>query len=289
MERVKKKNLRIYSSAKINLFLDVLAKRPDGYHQIRTIFTEIGLADIINFALTKKGSVKILSDIDFVSVKENLIYKVAVFIKEKYNVKFGVEINLQKKIPISAGMGGGSSNAASTIMALSELWNINLSKEEMHKIAENFGSDINFFLEGGCALGENRGEKISRLKQIKLDNIFLVNPGFGVSSKEAYDAVLLNDHENNNWTKLIEEENTLWCFNKLQVGVCKNYPKIKKIIDYLLENGAEQAILSGSGATVIGFCPDRTSAEKFSKYYSNMGYWNYITKTRGVQNEHYRC
>ena len=103
---MKKKNLRICSSAKINLFLDVLSKRSDGYHQIRTIFSEIGLADILNFALTKKGTVKILSDKDFVSTKENLIYKVSIFIKERYNVKFGVEINLQKNIPISAGMGG---------------------------------------------------------------------------------------------------------------------------------------------------------------------------------------
>lgn len=277
---MKKKNLRISSSAKINLFLDVLSKRSDGYHQIRTIFSEIELADIINFALTKKGTVKILSDIDFVSAKENLIYKVAVFIKDKYNVKFGVKIELQKNIPISAGMGGGSSNAASTIVALSKLWNLKLSKDEMHKIAENFGSDINFFLEGCCALGENRGEKIFHLKHIELDNIFLVNPGFKISSKEAYEAVSINGHENDNWIKLIEDKNIQWCFNKLQNGVCKKYPEILKIINYLLENGAEQAMLSGSGATIIGFCSDRETAEKFSIYYSDMGYWNYITKTK---------
>ena len=277
---MKKKNLRISSSAKINLFLDVLSKRSDGYHQIRTIFSEIGLADILNFALTKKGTVKILSDKDFVSTKENLIYKVAIFIKERYNVKFGVEINLQKNIPISAGMGGGSSNAASTINALSELWNLKLSKKEMHEIAKNFGSDINFFLEGGCALGENRGEKIIQLKQIQLENIFLVNPGFRISSKEAYDAVLLDGQINDNWLKIIENENTKWCYNKLQDGVCKKYPEIRKIIDHLLENGAEQAMLSGSGATIIGFCSDRATAENFSIYYSNIGYWNYITKTK---------
>ena len=230
--------------------------------------------------MTKKGTVKILSDIDFVSAKENIIYKVAIFIKEKYNVKFGVEIELQKNIPISAGMGGGSSNAASTIIALSELWNLKLSKEKMNKIAENFGSDINFFLEGGCALGENRGEKISSLKPIDLDNIFLVNPGFGISSKEAYDAVLLDNFENNNWNELIEHENIKLCFNKLQEGVCKKYPEIQNIINHLLENGAEQAMLSGSGATIIGFCSDRETAEKFSIYYSDMDYWNYITKTK---------
>ena len=117
---MKIKNLKIDSSAKINLFLDVLSKRSDGYHQIRTIFSEIELSDTINFALTKKGTIKLLSNKDFVSAKKNLIYKVAIFIKKKYSVKFGVEIELQKNIPISAGMGGGSSNAASTIIALSE-------------------------------------------------------------------------------------------------------------------------------------------------------------------------
>ena len=230
--------------------------------------------------MTKKDAIKILSDKNFVSAKENLIYKVAIFMKERYKVKFGVEIILQKNIPISAGMGGGSSNAASTIIALSELWKLDLSKDEMHKIAVKFGSDINFFLEGGCALGEDRGEKISPLKQIELDNLFLVNPGFEISSKEAYDSVFLDNNENNNWTELIENKDIQWCYNKLQDGVCKKYPEIQKIIDHLLKNGAKQAMLSGSGATIIGFCPDRTTAEKFSIYYSNIGYWNYITKTK---------
>ncbi|MCF7858269.1 MAG: 4-(cytidine 5'-diphospho)-2-C-methyl-D-erythritol kinase [Candidatus Cloacimonetes bacterium] len=286
---MKKPNLRSLSSAKINLFLDVLGKRRDGFHQIRTIFTEIDLTDILNFALTKKGSVKILPDKDFVDEKENIIYKVAIFIQEKYNVKYGVEIELQKNIPISAGLGGGSSNAASTIKALSYLWELDLSLSEMHNIAGNFGSDINFFLEGGSAFGENRGEEITQLKHFKIENIFLVNPGLKISSKEAYESVIIEDHKNANWKKLLSDFNTKWCFNKLQDGVCKNYPELTKIINYLNENGAEKAILSGSGATVIGFCSDKTIAEKFSTYYSNMGYWNYITKTKGVQNEHYRC
>lgn len=277
---MKIRELKTSSSAKINLFLDVLSKRPDGYHQIRTIFTEIELADIINFALTKKGTVKILSDKDFVSPKENLIYKVAIFIKERYNVKFGVKINLQKNIPIAAGLGGGSSNAASTILALSRLWNLNLSKQEMHEIAENFGSDINFFLEGGCSLGENRGEKITNLNSFDIDNIFLVNPGFEISSKEAYEKVQIDKHENDNWEKLIDDEDVNFCYNKLQKGICLKYPLIQQIINELNENGAELAMLSGSGATIIGFCPDKATAEKFSKYYSDKGYWNYITKTK---------
>jgi len=265
----------------MNIYIEEMREHlRHGFHQIRTIFSEIELADIINFALTKKGTIKILSDKDFVSPKENLIYKVAIFIKERYNVKFGVKINLQKNIPIAAGLGGGSSNAASTIIALSKLWNLNLSKNEMHDIAGNFGSDINFFLEGGCALGEDRGEKITKLNSIDIDDIILVNPGFEISSEEAYKAVQLDGNESTNWKKLIDNKDINYCYNKLQEGICKKYPLIQQIINELNKNGAENAILSGSGATIIGFCPDRETARKFSKYYSDKGYWNYVTKTK---------
>ncbi|MCK4654488.1 MAG: 4-(cytidine 5'-diphospho)-2-C-methyl-D-erythritol kinase [Candidatus Cloacimonetes bacterium] len=280
MEKKKIKNLHLSSSAKINLFLDVLFKRPDTYHQIRTIFSEIELYDNINFTLTKNCDIKILSAKDFVNAKENLIYKVALFIKEKYEVTDGVNIVLEKNIPISAGLGGGSSNAAQTILALSDLWDLNLTEIEMHQIAKNFGSDINFFLKGGCVLGEGRGQIIKSIDYIEIDNILLVNPGFEIPSKEAYEAVNISKKENTDWEKLMHFKDTSYCYNKLEEGVCKKYPVIKQIIEYLQNNGANKVILSGSGATVIGFCPDRKTAEKLSKYYSKKGYWNYITKTK---------
>lgn len=219
-----------------------------------------------------------MSDTDFVSVDKNLIYKVAIFIKEEFKVKDGVEIKLEKRIPISGGLGGGSSNAACTIKALSSLWNLNLNDTQMNSIAAKFGSDINFFLYGGTAIGEGRGEQIKPVEDLILDNIFLVNPGFGISSKEAYDHVELG-FPNNNWKKILENGDVRFCFNKLETGISKLYPEIAEILGYLKENGATQAMLSGSGATIIAFCPNRKIAEKFSEYYSRKKYWNCITKT----------
>jgi 4-diphosphocytidyl-2-C-methyl-D-erythritol kinase len=282
----KKMELCLKSPAKINLFLDVLRKKTDGYHEIRTIFAELELCDIINFTLTEKDSIKILSNIDSLNNKENLIYKVAFFIKQKYNVKRGVTINLEKKIPISAGLGGGSSNAATTIKALSKLWQLNLTANQQHQIAARFGSDINFFLQGGTCLGENRGEQITPLTSHEINNILLINPGFAISSKTAYQLVEI-DRENSDWKILKRAFEPELCFNKLEKCIRTKFKAIDEDLNYLTKNGANKAILSGSGATMIAFCPDNSTAKKLAQHYSKIGYWNYITKTKGVQNEHY--
>ncbi len=281
--------LNLNSYAKINLFLDVLLKRKDGFHNIRSIFSEIELFDELNFTLTKNGHIKILTENNFVSVQDNLIYKVAFFIKKFYSVKYGIKIELKKNIPIAAGLGGGSSNAATTIKALSQIWGLNFSLAEMHKIASKFGSDINFFLAGGSALGEGRGEKLKKLEIDEISNLFLVNPGIQIASKEAYELTDITE-ENMNWKSFLTKQNTNFYFNKLEEGIAKSYPLIKGIIEFLKNNGASNSILSGSGATVIGFCPDKKTALKFAKYYSKKKYWNIITKTKkGERDENYRC
>lgn len=267
------------SPAKINLFLDVLGYKTNGYHEIRTIFAELEFCDIIKFTLTEREDIKILSNQDSLNNKENLIYKVAFFIKKIYNVKRGVKINLKKNIPISAGLGGGSSNAATTIKALSKLWELNLSLDEQHEIAEKFGSDINFFLQGGTCLGENRGEKITPLPSFEIENILLINPGFEISSKTAYELVKITE-ENSIWEKFLKKFNPKYCFNKLEEGIRKKFKVIAKDLDYLKVNGATNAILSGSGATMIAFCSNYKTAEKLAQHYSKQGYWNYITKTK---------
>ena len=267
------------SPAKINLFLDVLGKTANGYHEIRTVFADLELCDIINFTLTEKDDIKILSNIDSLNNKENLIYKVAFFIKHKYNVKRGVAINLEKKIPISAGLGGGSSNAATSIKALSELWQLNLTAKEQHEIAAQFGSDINFFLQGGTCLGENRGEQITPLPNLEIDNILLINPRFDISSKTAYQLVK-NDQENKDWEVFKEGFRPEFCYNKLEKGIRNRFKVIDEDLNYLAHNGASKAILSGSGATMIAFCPNDTTAKELAQHYSKQGYWNFITKTK---------
>lgn len=274
-------NLKVKSYAKINLFLDVLRKREDGFHEIRTVFSEIGLYDTLNFTLTKKEEVKILTNKDFVKADENLIYKIAIFLKKRYNVENGVTVELVKNIPVAAGLGGGSSNAAATIQALSDLWDLNIPSTEKHEIASLFGSDINFFLEGGCALGEGRGERVTSLDDIEINHVFLVNPGFGISSSEAYRAVKPNNSSNMNWQKLLKTQDINFCFNKLEEGIRQLYPEIDQIINYLENNGAEKAMLSGSGATIIAFCSDQETTEEFCSFYSGKNYWNFSTKTKG--------
>ena len=219
-----------------------------------------------------------MTNTDFVSLEKNLIYKVAIFIKKKYNVLNGAKIDLQKNIPVAAGLGGGSSNAAQTILALNEIWKLNLSILEMNSLAARFGSDINFFLSGGTALGEGRGEEIKRLDDLEIENILLVNPGFEISSKEAYKAVNIAK-SNNNWKKLLRNKDVNFCFNKLEEGVIKLYPEISNTLNFMQENGTMKAMLSGSGATMIGFCPDRAIAENLSEYFTRKKYWNCITKT----------
>jgi len=280
------KAIKLKAYAKINLFLEVLGKREDGYNEILTIFSLIELYDQLNFVLTKKEGIRILTDTDSLRTEDNLVYKIAFFIREKYRVKDGVEIELKKNIPIAAGLGGGSSDAAQTIIALNWLWKLSLSKDEMNNIAANWGSDINFFLHGSIALGRGRGEIITPLPSLPLDNIFLVNPGFGISSGKAY-SIVDHNSDNKDWHKFWEKKDTRLCFNRLEIGIREQYPVIDEIITHLKAGGAEQAILSGSGATIIGFCPDRTTADRFTQYYSNKGYWNTITKTKGEPNEHY--
>lgn len=272
--------VKVRSHAKINLFLDILKKRDDGYHDIRTIFSEIELSDKISFTLTKKDNVSILTNKYFVSMEDNLIYKVALFMKNRYQMNSGALIKLEKNIPIAAGLGGGSSNAAATIKALSQLWDLSLTLPEMHEIAANFGSDINFFLEGGCKLGLGRGEEIDDFAWQEIDNIFLVNPGFPVSSGVAYKAAKLKAENKEAWQNLLASFDLRYCFNALQKGVCNLYPEIAEIIDYLENNGAIKTILSGSGATIIAFCPDDKTASEFADFYNEKNYWNYITKTK---------
>jgi len=268
------------SSAKINLYLDILNKRKDEYHNIRTIFAEIDLYDSLNFTLTKNKSIKILTTKCFVNTKDNLIYKVAFFIQNKYNVNWGVKVQLEKNIPVGAGLGGGSSNAALTIKVLSNLWGLGLSLSEMEDIARRFGSDINFFLYGGVALGEDRGDMITPLTGLEVDNILLVNPGFEIASSQAYGSLDFEKLDHPEWRDIIENKKIDYCYNALEDGICLIYPEIKELKQMLITKGAEKAMLSGSGPTVIGFFKDRKTVREAATFFTENKVWNIITKTR---------
>ncbi len=279
LQRKRKMDYSLDSYAKINLFLDVLSKLPNGYHEILTLFSEVELHDKLKFFLTNKQEIKIVSNMESLNNSDNLIFKIAFYLQNRFSVKKGVIVELDKMIPVAAGLGGGSSNAATTLKALSVIWDLNLNDETMHEIASQFGSDINYFLTGGTAIGRNRGELLEKCNFIGIDNILLVNPNIPISSKTAYQAVTLKK-ENNNWIDLLKTSNPVYCYNKLEEGIIPLYPIIQEIKNQMYSLNAVNTIMSGSGSTVIGFFDDPIKCKNAQAWFKNKGYWSYITTTR---------
>lgn len=260
----------VNSFAKINLYLEVLARRPDGYHEIDTIFSTISLHDSLKFALTKKPGIKILCNIPELAFQDNLVYKIAMRVLNDFGVKSGVKIFLKKKIPIAAGLGGGSSNAAVTFLALNKLFGLKMGLDYAKRTAAEYGSDINFFFTGGIAEGSGRGECVHPLPDEPEMDLLLVNPGLAISSKEAYESV--------DFTAIPPANSKLW-FNRLEEGVAKKYPVIREVIVTLIELGAERAMMSGSGSTCIAFFEDKKLLIKAQKHFQEFNMWSETVKT----------
>ncbi|MDD3051542.1 MAG: 4-(cytidine 5'-diphospho)-2-C-methyl-D-erythritol kinase [Candidatus Cloacimonetes bacterium] len=272
------KKITANANAKINLFLDVLKKRNDGYHEIRTIFLEIALHDIVTFDLTKNSDIKILSNLEHLNGSNNLVFQVASYIKEKYRVKNGVSVFVEKRIPVGAGLGGGSSNAALAIKSLNILWDLDLSIEEQSDIASYFGSDINFFLWGKTAMGKGRGEIITPMKPVSIDNILLVNPRYEISSSEAYSLLSLSE-QCSDWELLIATGNVDYCYNKLQENLVEKYPDLANLLDKLTSMGAKKSMISGSGPTVVGFFEDKNQVKAAEAEFRKIGLWTNVTSS----------
>lgn len=228
--------------------------------------------------MTKNSDIKIWSYPNFIDSENNIINGVSLFLKDKYCVKFGAEISLKKNIPVAAGLAGGSSDAASTIVGLNKLWNLNMSFEEMNQTAKKFGSDINFFLRGGSAIGTGRGEKVFSIEDIEIENIVLIKPDFGIAAQKAYQIVSSRKKTDEKWDFFSETKNVKFCYNDLEENIIKEYPVLWKIFSDVKMLGG-QPMLSGSGSTVISFCGDLLSAKNIKDHFTNKNYWTYITKT----------
>lgn len=267
------------SYAKINLYLDVLGLLPDGYHEIRTVFAEIAVHDVLKYTLTRSRNIEILTNVDAISNQDNLVVRIARYLQERYHVSEGVNIELEKNIPLAAGMGGGSSNAAVTIQALNELWNLSLSDQEKWNIASIHGNDIPYFLVGGTALGTHKGEIVEALSPIQSKHILLVKPEFGITAREAYDCVEY-DSRSTDWQEFIRTGDIRFCYNRLQNGIIQKYPLIGVILEKFKERGALHAIMTGSGSTCVGFYSDQGSLESARIAFASEGYWTCSTETR---------
>lgn len=270
------------SCAKINLFLELTGKLPNNYHQVDTVLCSIDLFDYLDYEVIDSPQIVLSCNINQLANENNLIYKVASYLQNEYKIPNGISIKLKKLIPIAAGLGGGSSNAANCILALNKLWQLHLSKAEMHKIAAQFGSDINFFLEGGTARGENRGEIITKMPDIILNNILLINPGIAISSAEAYKLAYLTSKQEQHYFDIKNVYSS--CFNRLEAGIRKAYPIVDEVINTLKQYEAKVSMLSGSGSTCFGIFENIAQLEKCKDYFSEKGFWTYRAKTINSDN-----
>ncbi|MET1250458.1 4-(cytidine 5'-diphospho)-2-C-methyl-D-erythritol kinase [Sporolactobacillus sp. STCC-11] len=245
--------------AKINLSLDVLGKRSDGYHEVKMVMTSIDLADRVECGDLSENRILVRTSAPYVPEDErNFAYQAAQCIRETYRINRGVEIMIKKNIPVAAGLAGGSTDAAATIRALDKLWGIGMSYEEMLEIAAKIGSDVAFCIKGGTALATGRGEKITPLSSLPPCWVVLVKPTVSISTAQIYkelDSQPIMHPDVEAMMRAIEEEDfqkiCRLLGNSLESVTMKKVADIAKIKEQMKGIGAEGILMSGSGPTVF--------------------------------------
>ncbi|GAA0078846.1 4-(cytidine 5'-diphospho)-2-C-methyl-D-erythritol kinase [Clostridium sp. CTA-5] len=262
--------MEIKAYAKINIALDVIGKREDGYHLLKMIMQNIDLYDIVQIEKIASG-ITLKCNKSYVPTDErNLAYKAAKLFKDVYNIESGVHINLEKNIPVSAGLAGGSTDAAAVLKIMNKLFNINASENELMELGLKLGADVPYCITGGTALCEGIGEKVTKIKPFKDKILILVKPPFGVSTKEVYKAFdlskvifhpkteeLILNMGNNNLNFVANNMKNL-----LENVTLGRHRVISTIKDEIKECGAIGSMMSGSGPTVFGFFDDMLKAQR---------------------------
>ena len=257
-------SIKLRSPAKINLFLRVLGRRPDGYHEIETLFQEIELADEMILRETRgKTTLKVFGAPEL-ETGDNIIFKALEWIESLCGRSFNLEINLHKKIPVAAGLGGGSSNAAALISGVKKLFDLEwLDLDALSPLTASIGADVPFFFHGGSAIGQGIGEKLTRVFLEGPDEIILVNPGFAVSTAKIFGEIsksLTGKMRKGILSGLYGESRDARSLlhNDLQPVAERLHPGISLALTALRRAGIEKPLMSGSGPTVFGFSDDNT-------------------------------
>lgn len=270
-----KNSVRLPAFAKINLCLHVLGRRPDGYHELRTIFQTISLHDTLTLSLTPgSGGMQVFlrsSDPELPLGRENLVMRAIQAIVNEIGFQGSISAYLEKKIPVARGLGGGSSDAAAALIGMLRLTKTKLPLERLMEIAAGLGADVPFFLFGGRALAVNRGDEIYPMADTPRRTIVVVSPrGIGVSTKEAYEWLFPE------LTRL-SKPNRIWEFcalcwsrqgkvsNDFEGPVFGRHARLREIRDALLERGAAEAALAGSGSAVFGIFRNPAQARRAAR------------------------
>jgi 4-diphosphocytidyl-2-C-methyl-D-erythritol kinase len=261
--------------AKINWELRILGRRLDNLHELQTIFQTVTLSDYLSFSSSNNG---IVLDCKHPDVppdvpldQTNLIYRAALLLREKYRVGIGARISLDKRIPLAAGLGGGSSDAAITLLGLAKLWELDIKREELLSIASLLGADVPFFLYGGTAIGLGTGTDLFPINDLPISHILIINPGIRISTAEAYQAL--------NAPALTKEEEAIMLrvsraeaqiqdsllrvlHNDFEPAIFSKNPEIEHARDLLIELGANGALMAGSGSSLFGLFEDKSTRDR---------------------------
>ena len=279
------------SHAKINLTLKIGRKAKGSLHQIESVMHPIDLYDNLAFEKIEQDDVLIESNNHSILNKDNLAYKAAMLLKKRFGIHSGVKIRIEKNIPLGAGLGGGSSNAASALIALNSMWKLRLDQKKLMSIAFELGSDVPFFIPGKPALIEGVGEKVRPITSYPKINAVIINPGFQVSTKWAYDAYDRNKKKASkrkalsakDYAKLVQKKDIEGMADHLHNDftevVGKKYKVVKEMTSLLNKYGALNACMSGSGPTVYGLYSSIYTAREAYFKLKDIYPFVYLTKT----------
>lgn len=261
---------RIKAYAKINLGLDVVRRLENGYHEVRMVMQTVGIYDVLDFQRTAGGIVITTDSGELPTNEDNLIYKAAKLMIEKYHIIEGVKIHLEKHIPIAAGMAGGSTDAAATLKGMNRLFDLGCTLKDLMELGVNIGADVPYCVMGGTALAEGIGEKLTPLAPAPDCYVLVAKPDINVSTKYVYehlDAQEIRKHPDiDGMVEAIAEESLQGILdrmeNVLETVTVSAYPIIQKIKDRMKELGAINSLMSGSGPTVFGIFVEKDMARR---------------------------
>jgi len=268
--------IQLKALAKINLGLDVLRRREDGYHEVKMIMQTIGLHDDLEIRKTKTPGIQVKTNLYYLPTNENnLVYKAAKLLMDEFQIQDGVSIQLKKRIPVAAGMAGGSSDGAAVLWGINQMYGLGLSMQALMERGVRLGADVPYCIQRGTALAEGIGEKLSVLPPMPKCTILMAKPGISVSTKFVYENLHANDlkpEQHPDVDSMIEamrqKDLGLLCSrmgNVLETVTIPAYPVINEIKRTMMDNGAIGSMMSGSGPTVFGIFDSPVAAKQAMK------------------------
>jgi 4-diphosphocytidyl-2-C-methyl-D-erythritol kinase len=258
--------MRLLSPAKLNLFLHITGRRSDGYHELQTLFQLLDQGDWLEFSGTDTGNIELVCDNLDIPTEANLVYRAALALQQQTNSGAGVHIRLDKRLPTGGGLGGGSSNAATTLLALNQIWKLNLSTLELAAIGLRLGADVPVFVHGHSAWAEGVGEQLVPV-QIPEQWYVVIAPNCAVSTAEVFSHGQLTRNTPTTTMAAVFEQGGA---NDCQSVVCELYPEVDKALIWLEKFG--QAQMTGTGACVYLAVPDKTQAQAI--FVQKPSYWS---------------